>query len=90
MENIKYCLEIFFEWSGQKVNFTKSVIIFNKNTPHSLKRCLANSIGINASNRKEKYLGIPIISGRDKKAATEEVIEKVRQRLQGWKMKTLS
>ena len=29
-------------------------------------------------------------SGKDKKAATEEIIEKVRQRLQGWKMKTLS
>ena len=29
-------------------------------------------------------------SGRDKKAAAEEIIEKVKQRLQGWKMKTLS
>jgi len=37
LEKIKYYLEIFSEWSGQKVNFTKSVIIFNKNTPHSLK-----------------------------------------------------
>ena len=90
LEKIKYCLETFFECSGQKVNFTKLVIIFSKNTPHSLKTCLANSIGINALNRKEKYLGIPIISSRNKKAAVEEVIEKVRQRLQGWKMKTLS
>ena len=29
-------------------------------------------------------------SGRDKRATTEEIINKVRQRLQGWKMKTLS
>ena len=29
-------------------------------------------------------------SGRDKRVASEEIIDKVRQRLQGWKMKTLS
>ena len=51
---------------------------------------LANFIGINASNKKEKYLGIPIASGRDIKAIAEEMIEKVKQRLQGWKMKSLS
>ena len=29
-------------------------------------------------------------SGRDRKIAAEEIIDKVKQRLQGWKMKTLS
>jgi len=74
---------------GQKINFCKSVIIYSRNTPHYLKSRLANSIGINASN-KEKCLGILIASSRDKKAAPKEIIEKVKQRLQGWKMKTLS
>ena len=54
------------------------------------KRRLANLIGINVSNKKEKYLGLPMVSGREKKVAVEEIIEKVKQRLQGWKMKTLS
>ena len=72
------------------INFFKSIIVYSRNTPHYLKSRLANSIGINALNKKDKYLGIPIASGRDKKAATEEIIEKVKQRLQGWKMKTLS
>ena len=72
------------------INFFKSVIIYSRHTPHYLKSSLANSIGINASNKKEKYLGIPIASGRDKRATTEEIIEKVKPRLQGWKLKTLS
>ena len=72
------------------MNFFKSIIIYTKNTPHYLQSQLANSIGINASNKKEKYLGIPIASGKDKKAPAKEIIEKVKQRLQGWKMKTLS
>ena len=89
LERIKYCLDVFSSWSGQMINFFKSVKIYSRNTPHYLKSSLANSIGINASN-KEKYLGIPIAFGRDKKVATEEIIEKVKPRLQGWKMKTLS
>ena len=47
-------------------------------------------MGIKSSNRKEKYLGIPMASRRDRKIAIEETIDKVKQRLQGWKMKTLS
>ena len=42
------------------------------------------------SNRKEKYLGIPMAPGKDKKVALEEIIEKVKSKLQGSKMKTLA
>ena len=47
------------------------------------KRRLANLIGINTSNKKEKYLGLPMVSSREKKVVVEEIIEKVKQRLQG-------
>lgn len=87
---IKACLDIFANWSGQKINYFKSIIIFSKNTSRTKKSRLANFIGINASNKKEKHLGIPIASGRDIKVAAEEIIEKVKQCLQGWKMKSLS
>ena len=90
MGSIKACLDTYSDWSGQKVNFGKSVIIFSKNVNEGVRSQLANYIGIQRSNRKEKYLGIPMASGRDKRAASKEIIDKVRQRLQGWKMKTLS
>ena len=54
-----------------------------------MKNRLVRSIGINALNRKEKYLGIPMASDKDKKTASEEIIEKVKSKLQGSKMKTL-
>ena len=90
IENIKACLDTYSNWFGQKVNFLKLVIIFSKKVNQGVRPQLANYLGIQRSNRKEKYLGIPMASGRDKKAASEEIIEKVRQRLQGWKIKTLS
>ena len=33
-------------------------------------------IGINTSNKKEKYLDLPMASGREKKATTREIIKK--------------
>ena len=63
------------------MNFFKYVIMLSKNMSQAYRRRLANSIGINASNKKEKYLGLPMVSGREKKAAVEEIIEKVKQRL---------
>lgn len=67
MDRIKYYLNTYSDWSGQKVNFFKSVIIFSRDTPHVMKTRLANKIGINASNKKEKYLGLLMASGRGKK-----------------------
>ena len=90
MGSIKACLDTYSNWFGQKVNFLKLVIIFSKKVNQGVRSQLANYLGIQRSNRKEKYLGILMASGRDKKAASEEIIEKVRQRLQGWKIKTLS
>ena len=91
MNQIKACLDTFEKWSRQKVIFFKSVIIFNKNISQAYNRQLANMIGINTSNKKEKYLDLPMASGREEKAATREIIKKkVKQRLQRWKMKTLS
>ena len=90
MNQIKVCLDTFEKWSGQKVNFFKFVIMLSKNMSQAYKRRLDNLIGINALNKKEKYLGLPMVPGREKKAAIVEIIEKVKQRLQGWKVKTFS
>ena len=45
---------------------------------------------INASHRREIYLGLPLVSGKEKRIALQDVIDKVNNRLQGWKMKVLS
>ena len=64
--------------SGQeKVIFFKSVIIFKKYISQAYNRKLANMIDINTSNKKGKYLGLPMALGREKNAATGEIISSV-------------
>lgn len=89
-DGIMGCINSFSAWSGQKINLSKSVIMFSKNVSPLLKSRLANMLGINASDRGEKYLGLPLVSGKEKRMALQEVIDKVNSRLQGWKMKVLS
>ena len=64
--------------------------MFNKNVSPLLKSWLANMLGINALNRREKYLRLPLISSKDKMMAFQEVVGNVNSCLQGWKMKVLS
>ncbi|KAK9995734.1 hypothetical protein SO802_020420 [Lithocarpus litseifolius] len=80
----------FSAWSGQKINLSKFVIMFSKNVSPLVKSRLANMLRINASNKREKYLGLPLVSGKEKRMVLQEVIDKVNSRLQGWKIKVLS
>ncbi|GMY29704.1 putative RNA-directed DNA polymerase [Fagus crenata] len=49
-----------------------------------------SELGIKVSNNFGKYLGVPIIADARDKKAFEFLIEKVRDKLAGWKAKTLS
>ena len=56
LERIKYCLNVFLSWSGQKINFFKSFIIYSRNTPHYLKSRLANSMELMLQIRRRNIL----------------------------------
>jgi hypothetical protein len=49
-----------------------------------------SELGIKISKDFGKYLGVPIITDARDKKAFEFLIEKVRDKLAGWKAKTLS
>ncbi|KAK9683154.1 hypothetical protein RND81_10G119900 [Saponaria officinalis] len=63
--------------SGQKINYTKSYII-------------KNVLRVRQVDRHEKYLGIPTIIGRSKKAIFTSLKERIWKKTQGWKEKLLS
>ena len=48
------------------------------------------ALGIPEINQYEKYLGLPSLVGRNKKASFNYIKERVWKKLQGWKEKLLS
>ena len=77
--------------SGQKINSEKTTIFFSKNVPiMSTKEQLKNLLRVPEIREYEKYLGLPVVVGRNKRASLNYIKDRVWGKLQGWKEKLLS
>lgn len=89
-QKIMECINKYGQWSGQCLNMAKSSIHFSKNMANDTTWNIASHVGLKRAEKNIKYLGLPLILERSKKAAFEGVVEHVKKRLQGWKSKVLS
>ncbi|GLT60633.1 hypothetical protein SLA2020_333910 [Shorea laevis] len=87
---LKELLSLYGAMSGQRINFSKSAILFSRNTSLSLKTNICSLFSIHRDAPVHKYLGLPTSWGRSKKQSLQFVIEKVQQKLQAWKKSLLS
>ncbi|XP_048499407.1 putative ribonuclease H protein At1g65750 isoform X2 [Beta vulgaris subsp. vulgaris] len=76
--------------SGQKINYDKSEVSFSRGVSIEQREELKNILNMRQVDRHEKYLGIPSISGRSKKAVFDSLMDRIWKKLQGWKEKLLS
>lgn len=89
-EEMTRYLRSFCAQSGQSVNTLKSSLFFSKNTSVDLQQRITNLTGIPRVEDMGSYLGIPSIHGRLKKASFLGLIERIKNKLSGWKSRTLS
>jgi ribonuclease HI len=88
--NLSAILHSYEVASGQKMNASKTAIFFSKNTPSAEKETIVEFAGISATNRYDRYLGLPALVGRSRTKAFRSIVEKVKKRLQDWKLRFLS
>lgn len=89
-EAIYFCLLTYSNLSGQKINFTKSGVLFSPNTNSSLFSEICSTLQMRKADLGGKYLGIPLHIPRSLKAAFREIQDRILARLDGWKAKCLS
>ncbi|XP_062021454.1 uncharacterized protein LOC133738034 [Rosa rugosa] len=87
---IKGILNTYECASGQKVNFTKSSVVFSNNIQHHLKATLAAILGVKCVEEHDRYLGLPLRVGRSKTKRFQYLKEKVSKKLMNWRSKILS
>ncbi|XP_019183730.1 PREDICTED: uncharacterized protein LOC109178648 [Ipomoea nil] len=87
---VKRCLSIYENLSGQAVNYHKSNICYNRNTSNEDRQSVAQILGVAQAPNFGKYLGLPSFIGRHKKAVFAYVEDKIRQRIGSWNKKLLS
>ncbi|KAI4307524.1 hypothetical protein L6164_030701 [Bauhinia variegata] len=84
------CLNFFRRISGQKVSVSKTQLYFSKNTDAYLRRQISQISGFAETHDLGKYLGVPLQHGGISKVTYNYLVNKVGNRLAGWKAKSLS
>ncbi|CAN1178262.1 Putative ribonuclease H protein At1g65750 [Linum perenne] len=87
---INEVLEDFSFISGQEISRDKSRVYFSKNTSRTVSRRICEALDIQATQNLGRYLGVPIIHGRNSKDLYNYIIDRMEQRLAGWKVNSLS
>ncbi|KAL3824228.1 hypothetical protein ACJIZ3_020257 [Penstemon smallii] len=89
-QTISDCLDLFNDWSSQKMNKDKSFIHFSVNTYPFLKSDILATLGLKECNHKLKHLGLPFCKPKNRKQAFNDIIDKTKSKIAGWKSRCLS
>lgn len=83
-------LHRYFTWTGQEINWHKSSVHFNRNVTVRDKGEICDTMGIRECSHRSKYLGHPFCKFQSKSEAYRKVVEKLANKLTGWKQRVLS
>ena len=89
-QSVRDVLETFCNLLGQKVNLSKSKVLFSANVDLDSRETFSNLLGISATHNLGKYLGFPIKFGNSSTHDFDYILDKVQAKLQGWKANLLS
>ena len=76
--------------SSQQLNRVKTSFFFSSNTDQSVQEEIKRRFGAQVIRQHEKYLGLPLLVGRKKQNAFNDIKEELAKKLAGWKEKLLS
>ncbi|XP_026410401.1 uncharacterized protein LOC113305597 [Papaver somniferum] len=89
LQNLKTMLNVYEKASGQCVNYAKRKFYYGGAT-YSRSIAIANYLGMERSLFSDKYLGIQSKPGIVRHIHVRQVVEKIMDKLAGWKGKLLS
>lgn len=87
---LKDILQEYKLCSGQCLNFEKSTVFFNSNTDEKVSEQIVRRLGMQVSSNSKKYLSLPNIIKRGKKASFQNLKDKVKSKIKGRSVKMLS
>ena len=90
VQNLQRILKWYCSISGQSINLAKSDVFCSPNMPKEEQICLARTLQINLVQQPSKYLGVQFKLRGNKIVDFQFLIDKLKAKLQGWKMKLLS
>uniref|UniRef100_A0A803PQY8 Reverse transcriptase domain-containing protein n=1 Tax=Cannabis sativa TaxID=3483 RepID=A0A803PQY8_CANSA len=89
-ESLQNCMETYGSWSGQQCSKHKSGILFSGSCTNDSRRQIMEKLGVGLVKGNEKHLGNPFLFSRSKRKDFQFLKTNLCNRLEGWRMKTLS
>jgi hypothetical protein len=83
-------LNTYEEASGQAISLPKSEIYYSRNVQKQVQQDITDILGVQAVLGTGKYLGLPSMVGRSKKATFNFIKDKVWNKINSWSSKCLS
>ena len=83
-------LNNFCNLTSQKVNPGKSKILFSPNVSRRQKRFICRKMGMTSTKNLSRYLGFPLLTQGRSGDAYNFIVERVQNKLVGWRTKLLS
>ena len=87
---IRSVLDIFCSKSGETISEAKSKVYFSPNVDSDMRDSLCEILGFRSTNSLGKYLGIPIRQQGSSPNDFNFILDKMKQKLAGWKSNLLS
>ncbi|KAL0307728.1 UNVERIFIED_CONTAM: hypothetical protein Scaly_2972400 [Sesamum calycinum] len=87
---VREVLRHFEVVSGLMINLEKLTGVFSKNTPELVNKDLIGILEVPMVDKHTKYLGLPLVVDRSKRAIFECIKEMIWKRFQGWSVQRLS
>ena len=87
---LQQIFQVYEKASGQQLNCAKTSLFFSINTSKEGQEEIKVRFGAQVIKQHEKYLGLPSLVGRNKRASFNDIKVKLSKKLNGWKGKLLS
>jgi hypothetical protein len=88
--SLQQVLDTYCANSGQMVSLAKSSIFFSPNTNVLVRAEICETLHIVSEALSDKYLGLPALVGADKSDYFDHFIDRIIQKINGWKEKLIS
>lgn len=79
---LKSILQEYESYSGQCVNYEKSIVFFSTNTSKGDRSIVSRILRVRALANPERYLGLPNMVGRNKKKVFQLLKDKFRKQIE--------
>jgi hypothetical protein len=89
-QSMKKILNDYEGASGQAINYAKSEVYFSRNTPDTIKNQITDILGVTEVMGTGRYLGMPSMIGRNKRAMFGYLRDRMWKKVQSWSGKHLS